>query len=867
MAEKNAKPLTPFQTEMVNTAKQIVEYKTATEANVVAILYKCPDKMLDYNLSLDDFSNNVWKVYFEIARGLIYDEKKEVLDDITVGIYLEKHSKLKAKYNEYGGYNTIESAMGYIKVENLDGYVTELRKFKAIIKMCKAGFPVKDRLSEYMDMTLEEIYNDYEAFLNDIFANIDSDVKSYDISNGIHELIEELDEGTAIGLPYYDMPILTKETGGQYLGSITLLGGMSNAGKEQPVTEPVLTENGWIPMGEVHIGTKVFGRDGKTHSVTHVFPQGIKDVYNITFSDGSSTRCGLNHLWRVETKKQRYKNLLDNGNRHKVITLKDIIKDYKKERITNTRDGKKIITDYKYSIPLCEPINFDNHIDLPIDAYALGLLLGDGGFTQKVPTFTNAEDDLFEQLEIILHDMGVTASYHSDYKNHKQCSFVYRDEVHHNELTNRLRQLNLWGCDSRHKFIPEIYKYSSIENRAKILSGIINTDGCVESPSHTSINITTYSKQLFEDVVEIARSLGFKVTTYVADRTDENSTNKYEKEISYSIRICSNDYSLLNLSAKHKARLTTMKNKRIKNIVDIRYVGQEESQCIMLDSDEHLYITKDYIVTHNSTVARSTTLPSIIKLQERVVVMVNEDSIKKWQREMLVWICNNILKFDIQKHIVRDGKYSTEVKTKLHEAANWLIEKTQDHRITIIPFLQYQTAKAIKQIRKYAAMGVKYFILDTFKMDTGKVSSNSWLEMQQSMVAIKDTIKAEALNVHILITFQLEKGSAVMRYYTQNNIGLAKNIVDVASTCIMIRDIFDDEYTDGKRALQVYRLDGINKKSKIEVKLNRDKKYQLFFIVKNQEGAANSFQIVAAHDKSRNLIEEVGITNIMPDGF
>lgn len=499
MAEKNVKPLTPFQEEMVDTAKKIVEYKTATEANVVAILYKSPDKMLDYNLTLEDFSNNVWKVYFEIARGLVYDEKKEVLDDVTVGIYLEKHSKLRAKYDEYGGYNTIESAMGYIKVENLDGYITELRKFKALIKMCKSGFPVKDRLSEFMDMTLEQIYNDYEAFLNDIFANIDSDVKSYDIADGIHELIEELDTGKAIGLPYYDMPILTKETGGQYLGSITLLGGMSNAGK--------------------------------------------------------------------------------------------------------------------------------------------------------------------------------------------------------------------------------------------------------------------------------------------------------------------------------------------------------------------------------STVARSTTLPSIIQLQERVVVMVNEDSIAKWQREMLVWICNNVLKFDIQKHIVRDGKYAPEVKAKLHEAADWLIEQTQDHRITIIPFLQYQTAKAIKQIKKYAAMGVKYFVLDTFKMDAGKVSGNSWLEMQQAMVNIKDTIKAEALNVHILITFQLEKGSAVMRYYTQNNIGLAKNIVDVASTCIMIRDIFDDEYTDGKRALQVYRLDGINKKSKIEVKLSRDKKYQIFFIVKNQEGAANSFQVVVEHDKSRNIIEEVGITNIMPDGF
>ena len=84
---------------------------------------------------------------------------------------------------------------------------------------------------------------------------------------------------------------------------------------------------------------------------------------------------------------------------------------------------------------------------------------------------------------------------------------------------------------------------------------------------------------------------------------------------------------------------------------------------------------------------------------------------------------------------------------------------------------------------------------------------------------------------------------------------------------IMIRDVFEDEYTDEKRALKVYRLEGKNGKSKIPVKLDKNKRYQVFFIVKNQEGAANQFQIVAEHDKSRNIINEVGITNISPDGF
>ena len=325
----------------------------------------------------------------------------------------------------------------------------------------------------------------------------------------------------------------------------------------------------------------------------------------------------------------------------------------------------------------------------------------------------------------------------------------------------------------------------------------------------------------------------------------------------------SNDWSLLTLSTKHRKKLRTLPNSRVKNIVDIQYIGEEESQCILLDGEEQLYITRDYIVTHNSTVVRSTTLPSIINNNEKIVVMVNEDSVQKWQREMLVWICNNVFKYDVQKHTIRDGKYSNEVKSKLHEAADWLEEHTKNHMITIIPFLQYQTSKAIKQIKKYAALGVKYFILDTFKMDSGRTSNNAWLEM----VDIKDTIKSEALNVHILITFQLEKGSAVMRYYTQNNIGMAKNIVDVASTCIMIRDIFDDEYEGGKKALKVFRPEGKNGRTKVSVTLDKDKKYQVFFVVKNQEGAANAYQIVAEHDKSRNIIKEIGQTNISPDTF
>lgn len=491
------KKLSAFEQELIDTIKKINEYKEAAEANIVSILYKVPDAIYDTNLELEEFNNNIWRVYWTIANDIIKLEKKSSLDDITVSLYLEKHSKLRAKYDEYGGYDTIVNAGTYVKEENLYGYIQELRKWNSVIKLAKRGCPVKDRLSEYCDMTAEEIYNEWEAFINDIFVNVDCDVKSYDIADGIDELIDELDEGVALGLPYNNMDMLTRETGGQYLGCITLVGGLSNVGK--------------------------------------------------------------------------------------------------------------------------------------------------------------------------------------------------------------------------------------------------------------------------------------------------------------------------------------------------------------------------------STFARNAVIPTAIKEKERIVAMINEDNLKKWQRELLVFVANNIIKEDLQKHIVRDGHYTEDVKELLHKAADWIKEQTKNHILTVIPFKRYKTSNAIKVLKKYSSMGVKYFILDTFKMDAGAVSDKSWLELQQNMVEINDVVKPESKNLHILITFQLAKGSVKQRYYTQDNVGMAKNIIDPVFTCIMIRDLYDDEYTGERRELKVYRLEGKNGKTKIPVKLDKEKHYQILFLIKNKEGSTGQYQIVVEHDMSRNVMKEIGITNVPVD--
>ena len=231
MAKAKAK-LTPFQEEQAKTIKKIKEYKLEGESGVVSILYWNPELLYDSNLTEDDFDNNLWRVYFTIVKEIVLVEKKSVIDDVVVGLYLEKHDNLRARYNEYGGWGTIKSSTEYIAPENFYGYLTALRKWKAILNLCIRGFPVADKLSEFADMTLEEIYDDYEIHINDIFANVNEDVKTYNVFENMIDFVEHLDEESQQNFPFYNFDRLTEMTGGFNLnGNIYGLGGNSGAGK------------------------------------------------------------------------------------------------------------------------------------------------------------------------------------------------------------------------------------------------------------------------------------------------------------------------------------------------------------------------------------------------------------------------------------------------------------------------------------------------------------------------------------------------------------------------------------------------------------------------------------------------------------
>ena len=124
---------------------------------------------------------------------------------------------------------------------------------------------------------------------------------------------------------------------------IRVVDAICGAGKAQPLYSNILSKNGFIKMGEIKIGDEIYGEDGKLHNVIGVFPQGLKDIYEITFSDNSKTRCCKDHLWTYQLPQDRSKN------RFRTTTTEDFIKKglYKefKDRIV-----------YQYYIPISQPL-------------------------------------------------------------------------------------------------------------------------------------------------------------------------------------------------------------------------------------------------------------------------------------------------------------------------------------------------------------------------------------------------------------------------------------------------------------------------------------------------------------------------------
>ena len=112
---------------------------------------------------------------------------------------------------------------------------------------------------------------------------------------------------------------------------ITVLRGQAGSGKAQPLSARVLTPNGYVRMGDLDVGDYISTPAGGKAAILGIYPQGIKDVYKITFSDKSTTYACLDHLWAVQhrddkhTPKRRKGYANNNHDRWRILTTKQLL--------------------------------------------------------------------------------------------------------------------------------------------------------------------------------------------------------------------------------------------------------------------------------------------------------------------------------------------------------------------------------------------------------------------------------------------------------------------------------------------------------------------------------------------------------------
>lgn len=337
-------------------------------------------------------------------------------------------------------------------------------------------------------------------------------------------------------------------------------------GKAQPVDEPVLTPAGWVQIGDLAVGDSVIGSDGKATKVVGVYPQGQRPVVRVNFSDGASVRCDTDHLWAVRDKHDVFRN-----RPWRTIQAKDL-------------------GDRKWRVPLVDPVQM-NSDPLPLDPYLLGILLGDGGLSIKGRVLLHTEHELAASLD--LPDPCTLKLLRHD---GKAGTFIIGGPTGRgrNPVLSAIRELGLEGTRSGTKRIPESFMFANAPERLDLLRGIMDADGHVRKDRH--VEITLANEGLIDDTASLVRSLGGTARKHTK-ATSWTYLGKKHHGIAWRLSI-----ALDVCPFRWKADRWThrVKYHPVRQIDSVVTEGSAECVCIAVDAADHLYVTTDYVLTHNT---------------------------------------------------------------------------------------------------------------------------------------------------------------------------------------------------------------------------------------------------------------------------
>ena len=157
----------------------------------------------------------------------------------------------------------------------------------------------------------------------------------------------------------------------------------------------------------------------------------------------------------------------------------------------------------------------------------------------------------------------------------------------------------------------------------------MDTDGYVSDGVKKSkeLSFCNTSYKLCQNVMELVRSLGGKATIY--EKKTYCYTEGYEKDgaPAWVVNINFSNH-IIPFKLKRKVeRFNNLKKYPVsKGIKKVEYLGKKFAQCISIDHPDHLYITDDFIVTHNTYTTLAAALYLVLeKKQFKKIIFIKSN--------------------------------------------------------------------------------------------------------------------------------------------------------------------------------------------------------------------------------------------------
>ena len=677
-----------------------------------------------------DFYRGDHRIIWRTIVKLIEDNKPA--DVLTVAETL----KLNGELDGIGGLSYLQSlASATPSAANIRRYAEIVRERAIMRKLAEVGTAIADSAYSPQGREAKQLLDEAETRILEIGESGGRTQQGLrKMSQLLGEVMERIDElyknpasVTGLATGFVD---LDEMTSGLHPGELIIVAGRPSMGKAQPLDARIKMTNGWKSMGEIQVGDAIASVDGAPSIVTGVFPQGERQVYRISFSDGRSTECCAEHLWRVH------------------------FRSWDEPRVVSTEKLVEMLSRKRYQGRLWIDMvdgEFGHDEALPVDPWVLGALIGDGSLGGATPMFSTASEEMVERMHAQIGG-SMTVNYAQGYdfrlvnaSNSGRAGGGRKA----NAITEGLRELGLWGKGAREKFIPPQYLNANLMARLNLLRGLLDTDGWVEKWG--SVRFATCSYRLARDVVDLVRSLGGWATL-----RDKRTSYTYKGERraglrAFTVNIHHRDPRSLFLLSEKRDRLpeTWTRNLRpvIQSVVPTRMTA---TQCISVSHPSRLYVTDDYVVTHNTAFALN--VAEHVGLEVKLPVLVF--SMEMGGAQLGLRMLGSVGRVDAQR--LRTGRLDT---------ADWDRLGTALGKLNEAPILIDETAalnplelrsRARRMWREYGGLGL--VVIDYLQLMS---AADSGVENRATEISeISRSLKAmsKELSVPVIALSQLNRG-------------------------------------------------------------------------------------------------------------